>query len=125
MSRELPLWRSLLFVPANVERFVARAPLCDADAIIIDLEDGVPAAQKTDARQAIPDAVLQLRRSGTEVVVRINPEPDLARSLTKTDISSPTITLSETPMKLKFVYGISRNTSHKLWAVIKTLISRC
>lgn len=88
MSRELPLWRSLLFVPANVERFVARAPLCDADAIILDLEDGVPAAQKTDARQAIPDAVLQLRRSGTEVVVRINPEPDLARSDLQASIGS-------------------------------------
>ena len=79
-SRELPLWRSLLFVPANVERFVAKAPLCDADAIILDLEDGVPAAKKADARQAIPEAALRLRRSGTEVVVRINEQPDLAGS---------------------------------------------
>ena len=77
-SKELPLWRSLLFVPANVERFVAKAALCDADAIILDMEDGVAPAQKTEARKAIPEAAGRLRRSGTDVVVRINQQQDLA-----------------------------------------------
>ena len=32
----LPLWRSMLFVPATAERFVAKAHTRGADAIIID-----------------------------------------------------------------------------------------
>ena len=39
MNQDLPLWRSMLFVPANVERFVDKAHERGADAIILDLED--------------------------------------------------------------------------------------
>ena len=46
----LPRWRSLLFVPAHVERFIARAHERGADGIILDLEDAVPAAEKPAAR---------------------------------------------------------------------------
>ena len=34
-----PIWRSLLFVPASNERFIAKAHTRGADAIILDLED--------------------------------------------------------------------------------------
>jgi len=37
------VWRSLLYVPANNQRFIDRAHTRGADAIILDLEDSVPA----------------------------------------------------------------------------------
>ena len=46
MPQKFPVWRSALFVPANVERFVAKAIPRGADALIIDLEDSIPLAQK-------------------------------------------------------------------------------
>jgi len=41
-QRELPVWRSLLYVPANVPRFIEKAHTRGADAILLDLEDSVP-----------------------------------------------------------------------------------
>ncbi len=38
--------RSLLYVPAHSERFIAKAHERGADAIILDLEDAVPEADK-------------------------------------------------------------------------------
>jgi citrate lyase subunit beta/citryl-CoA lyase len=56
MSDALPLWRSMLFVPAIVEKFIARAAERGADAIILDLEDSVPLAEKQRARDALAAA---------------------------------------------------------------------
>lgn len=72
MHRDLPLWRSSLFVPANVERYIAKAHLRGADAIILDLEDSVPLAQKTEARENIAAAALRVKQGGGDVIVRIN-----------------------------------------------------
>ena len=38
-DRKLPVWRSVLYVPANVPRFIDGAHKRGADAIILDLED--------------------------------------------------------------------------------------
>jgi citrate lyase subunit beta/citryl-CoA lyase len=65
-------WRSMLYVPANVPRFVAKAPGAGADAIILDLEDSVPAAAKTEARAGLADAVAACRAGPSAVLVRIN-----------------------------------------------------
>lgn len=72
MRPDLPVWRSLLFVPANVERFIAKAHTRGADAIQIDLEDSVPPAQKAEARAAVRDVAPRVRQGGADVVVRIN-----------------------------------------------------
>lgn len=45
--------RSLLFVPANRTEMFARAWESGAEAVIFDLEDSVPAAQKGTARDAL------------------------------------------------------------------------
>ena len=42
--------RSLLFVPGDSERKLARARECGADALILDLEDSVAPPQKAAAR---------------------------------------------------------------------------
>lgn len=73
-----PVWRSLLYVPAHVERFVARAHERQADAVILDLEDAVPPASKPQARAAIAHAAPHLRQRGADVLVRINAPLSLA-----------------------------------------------
>ena len=45
---DLPAWRSLLFVPVVREAFVAGAHRRGADGIILDLEDSVPRARRTE-----------------------------------------------------------------------------
>jgi len=66
------MWRSLLFVPTLEERFVAKAAIRGADAIILDLEASIAATRKEEARQALPGAVARLA-SDVAVTVRINP----------------------------------------------------
>lgn len=64
-------WRSLLFVPAHVERFVARAHERGADGVILDLEDAVPPAEKPAARARLAGSIRSVGRGGT-ALVRVN-----------------------------------------------------
>ncbi|MBI3515545.1 MAG: CoA ester lyase [Proteobacteria bacterium] len=67
-----PMWRSMLFVPVIVEKFVDAAHRRGADAIILDLEDSVPESQKERARGLIQDAAAKVSQGGADVTVRIN-----------------------------------------------------
>src|SRR5262245_31517414 len=78
MTRLLPTWRSLLFVPVTAERFVSKAHTRGADAIILDLEDSILPTHKEAARVALPAAVPRVAQGGADVVVRINRPLDLA-----------------------------------------------
>jgi citrate lyase subunit beta/citryl-CoA lyase len=64
--------RSALFVPVNVPRFVERAADRDADAVILDLEDSVPPAEKAGARRLVRGAMAVCGRGGADLEVRIN-----------------------------------------------------
>jgi len=64
--------RSLLYVPASSERFLAKAHERGADAIILDLEDAVAPQEKARARAALREAVPAVGRNGATVFVRIN-----------------------------------------------------
>ncbi len=66
------IWRSLLYVPADNERFIARAHERGADAIILDLEDAVLPENKDRARDGLAEAIPRVGRSGATVFVRIN-----------------------------------------------------
>jgi citrate lyase subunit beta/citryl-CoA lyase len=72
MKRELPVWRSLMYVPVNVDKYVDKAHTRGADVIQLDLEDAVPPAEKDKARTLVEAAAKKVRRSGADVVVRIN-----------------------------------------------------
>ena len=72
MTDQLPVWRSLLFVPVTARRFVDGAARRGADAIILDLEDSVAASEKARARELVPEAAAIVSRGGADVVVRIN-----------------------------------------------------
>ena len=76
--RNHPIWRSMLFVPAHVPRFVERAHARGADACVLDLEDSVPLAQKAQARDAVAPAAAAIAAHGTPVLVRVNQPWDLA-----------------------------------------------
>ena len=78
MKPDLPVWRSLLYVPVNVEKFVGKAHTRGADCIQLDLEDSVPVAQKDEARRLVPVAAARVRRGGADVVVRINSPLEIA-----------------------------------------------
>jgi len=77
-DRELPVWRSLLYVPVNVEKFVDRAHTRGADVIQLDLEDAVPPGEKERARTLVEANAARVRRGGADVVVRINQPLSLA-----------------------------------------------
>ncbi|MGZ9810251.1 HpcH/HpaI aldolase/citrate lyase family protein [Pseudoroseicyclus sp. H15] len=64
--------RSLLYVPADNERFIAKAHERGADAIILDLEDSVRPERRDGARQSLPASVQSVRQSGAKAFVRIN-----------------------------------------------------
>lgn len=72
MRTDLPVWRSMLFVPVTAERFVNGAARRGADAIILDLEDAVAASEKERARTLVPEAAKIVSQGGADVVVRLN-----------------------------------------------------
>ncbi|RYF56921.1 MAG: CoA ester lyase, partial [Comamonadaceae bacterium] len=77
MTRETPdrcaLARSLLFAPGNRPALFDKAIRSGADAVILDLEDSVPIADKAMAREAVEREWERLLNLGVPLVVRINP----------------------------------------------------
>ena len=63
--------RSFLFVPGNRPERFDKAATSGADAIIIDLEDSVPAEHKEKSRKAVRDYLQS--SSPVKTLVRINP----------------------------------------------------
>lgn len=71
-SVPVPRWRSLLFVPAHVPRFVEGAHRRGADGYVLDLEDAVPAAEKEGARARLPASLAAVSQGGAAAMVRVN-----------------------------------------------------
>jgi citrate lyase subunit beta/citryl-CoA lyase len=71
-------FRAMLYVPANVPRFVAKSATAGADAVVLDLEDSVPPAEKTTAREALGQAIATAGAGGATVLVRVNRPLELA-----------------------------------------------
>ncbi len=64
--------RSLLFVPADSEKKLAKAGMRGADALLIDLEDSVLPARKDVGRAMCAD-FLKTNNTNSQIWVRINP----------------------------------------------------
>lgn len=73
-ASELSSLRSALFVPLADERFIAKAHERGADALLLDLEDSVPPAQKVAARARLSSAASALAAKGATVMLRVNSE---------------------------------------------------
>ncbi len=67
------MWRSLLFVPANLKKMVDKAGSLPADGFIFDLEDTVPADQKQAGREMAREAMAKV--AGGRSWVRCNSIP--------------------------------------------------
>lgn len=72
MKSEMTRLRSLLYVPGVSERMILKARDSAADALILDLEDGVAQHQKVEARQIVVRALKEIDFGGKEIFVRIN-----------------------------------------------------
>src|ERR1700678_4376566 len=57
-------YRSMLFVPGHKSNWAEKAVAAGADAIILDLEDSVPAADKADARKTVRETIGRIRAQG-------------------------------------------------------------
>ena len=73
-----PGWRTALFIPVHIEKFVSKAHTRGADAYILDLEDSVPLAQKAEARTCVIPAAKTVSQDGAAALVRINLVEELA-----------------------------------------------
>ncbi len=80
----MKILRSMLYVPANNWRMITSAVSEGADAVILDLEDGCPMAEKETGRVFARDSFPMLKEQGLEVYVRVN---SLETGLTEIDIS--------------------------------------
>lgn len=118
---EQPLWRSLLFVPATAERFVAKAHTRGADGIIVDLEDAVAPDEKPRARTLLPQVIAEVGQAGADVLVRINRPWRMAMAdldaavlagvraivLTKTESAEHVVFVDEVMTELEAERGLS------------------
>ena len=71
-NQPLPVWRSILFVPAVSDRFIESALRQPADVLQIDLEDSVGPDQKTEARARAGAIADRFAAAGRDVTVRVN-----------------------------------------------------
>lgn len=69
--------RSFLFVPGNKPDWFEKAVAAKADALILDLEDSVPADHKLEARAAAASRLPWLAEQRQQTWVRINRSPHL------------------------------------------------
>lgn len=63
--------RTLLFIPGHRESMLAKAAASQADAVVFDLEDSVPLAERENARQLV-FGLLADWQGGPRIFVRIN-----------------------------------------------------
>ena len=64
--------RTMLFVPANSWRMITTAATEGGDAVILDLEDACPIAEKETGRIFARDSIPMLKEKGMDVFVRVN-----------------------------------------------------
>lgn len=79
--------RALLYIPGVDERKIRKATTLDVDCICLDMEDGVAANRKAEARTTVATALREMDFGRAERLARINPvdsglaEEDLAAAL--------------------------------------------
>ncbi|WP_127520676.1 CoA ester lyase [Mesorhizobium sp. Z1-4] len=64
--------RSVLYVPADNQKALAKIPTLDCDAVILDLEDAVAPEAKDDARETMRRFLRERRPENCDIVIRIN-----------------------------------------------------
>ena len=73
----MQVYRSLLFMPGNKPKWMANIASLSADAVILDLEDGVPHQEKETAREHVREVLRQTDGlNQPDIFVRINRTED-------------------------------------------------
>ena len=101
----MELLRSFIFVPGNRANMLERARAFNADVVMVDLEDSVPAGEKATARDMAVDWVPVLRREGQRVMVRVN---SLDTGLTRPELEA---------IVSPDLYGISLGKVESTWHI--------
>jgi citrate lyase subunit beta/citryl-CoA lyase len=113
--------RSQLYVPGNNERMIAKSSTLDSDSVILDLEDAVPASEKTDARKLVCRMAGELDWGLRELCVRVNPVgskefmSDLAAIKQQKRIQTILVPKAERRMP-----GISKSSGKALIPIVET-----
>ena len=96
--------RSLLFVPGDDDKKLAKALASGADALIVDLEDSVALAAKPAARATAAAFLREARRLSARprLYVRVNP---LGGDLTDADLEA---VMAEAPDAIVLPFSASR-----------------
>lgn len=71
--------RSRLIMPANMPKFLKKAYLRNADAVVLDLEDSIPLAEKLSTRALIKGWIPEVGKGGSDVLVRVNNTQELLK----------------------------------------------
>lgn len=71
-EQKMAVRRTDLYLPANSEKFILKAPTLGADVITLDMEDAVPPAEKETARKMVREHIKEMSVHGSEAWVRIN-----------------------------------------------------
>jgi citrate lyase subunit beta/citryl-CoA lyase len=102
-----PVWRSILYVPGNVPKFIDKAHERGADCVLVDLEDSVQPAQKPEARAMLAETMVKVARGGADVAVRINRPMRLAmqdiEAAVRPGVSALFITKTESVQHLRLL----------------------
>ena len=77
--------RALLYMPGNDRRKIEKATTLGIDSICMDMEDGVAANKKTEARAVIAQAMKELDFGTSERCIRIN---SIGSGLEKRDLAA-------------------------------------
>lgn len=109
--------RSMLFVPADSERKLAKSLSSPADALILDLEDSVAAERRPVARPMVAEFIASARKSGgrvPELWVRINPldGPDWEADLAGVMAAGPNGIILPKPQSGEDVHKLSIALGH-------------
>ncbi len=81
----MQLLRSLLFVPGNRANMLDKAVGLRPDAVVPDMEDSVPTAEKENAREMIASFLPTLAEAGHQIIPRVN---SLHTSLMEDDLTA-------------------------------------
>jgi citrate lyase subunit beta/citryl-CoA lyase len=77
--------RSLLFMPGHRPEQVEKGIASGADALVLDLEDAVPEADKRTARDRVAESIERVRSAGVEIGLFVRPN-GLATGMTGSDL---------------------------------------
>jgi citrate lyase subunit beta/citryl-CoA lyase len=111
-----------LFVPAHEERKVAKALASDSDAVILDLEDGVPHTKKVAARHAVRDRLASLgANTNKEIWVRVNGSgTELSQDIATINWTSATGAVVPMAEKTESLYLLSQAGVKRLIPLVET-----